>query len=376
MIRKYILKKILKTFVLIAIIFNSLYLIKMVVEEAWLLRGLSGHGELYGTLWLSIIPQLLISTVPFSFLIAVYINIYRMSISSEIVALRSFGYSIFFLFRTLLYLIIPLIFVFILLYSYIGPWSIKLFEEKKVEFLLKSITKNIQPDKINNFDDKIFLFEKNEDNALVNFILTDAKPTKETMIFHSEKLYLSDEASDEGVIKFKFDRGEFLFPNEGEELTSLQFNEMEIPLDRKFDFFGDINFNRLKTQDKDSIDYLRRIHRRELDMNQLVKVMSSFPSDSEEYYQYSWEIYFRLFISTGVILLALFAIPMGNVNPRSPNVWNPLFFLFKLISFYIFLILMQALIVRGIVHPITLFIYPVFTIWLSIRLIKKQEATT
>ena len=127
----------------------SFYTFILLTRETMMLAELiirEGAGpDTIGTLLLFTIPHVVVLTVPMAVLFGILIAIGRLSSDSEIIAMRSSGLSLPFVYRPVLYFSIAIFALNLILINVLVPYSNSRLQEIQTELATRAVKSQIQP---------------------------------------------------------------------------------------------------------------------------------------------------------------------------------------------------------------------------------------
>lgn len=127
----------------------SFYTFILITRETMMLAELiiregAGPGTI-GTLLLFTIPHVVVLTVPMAVLFGILIAVGRLSSDSEIIAMRSSGLSLPFVYRPVLYFSIGIFLINLILINVLVPYSNSRLQEIQTDLATRAVKSQIQP---------------------------------------------------------------------------------------------------------------------------------------------------------------------------------------------------------------------------------------
>ena len=100
----------------------------------------------------------------------------------------------------------------------------------------------------------------------------------------------------------------------------------------------------------------------ELTINELVYEINRLPNNVKDYFEYIDEFHARIVTVLSCLCFAIFALPMGIYNPRSPKAGNIVYMVFVLIIYCMLYAQIRSNLTRGNITPGALYLALVFVI--------------
>ena len=144
-IDKYIFKEILGPLVLGFLVYTFILLIQFLFRSAEMIIRRGVPASVVFELLMTTLPNIVVLTIPMSFLFAILVAIGRLSADSELIALRSSGVSLFYLFRPVLVLSLFLTGINIYLMTQVLPRGNHDLQRLRLTILTKSINQQMEP---------------------------------------------------------------------------------------------------------------------------------------------------------------------------------------------------------------------------------------
>jgi lipopolysaccharide export system permease protein len=302
------------------------------------------------------LPPVLMISVPISLMIGIYAGISRLSADSELIVMRASGVSLSFFFKPALFMAL-LVAAFVLLQTFfLGPLGVRNLEELKYGILKKQTRLNLSVQQINNFFGQklIYIFEKDGD-LFKGIFISDWSPTNHSGIIEAQsgKIFLNDKTHKivfqlyDGKIHNRIDEEGYRiisFKTLDYDLTPPKTENKNVP--SRFNKGNPLE-NRMDT---------------ELTMDELYEEISTLPTDSKKYYEYIDEFHARIVTVLSCLCFAIFALPMGIYNPRSPKAGNIVYMVLVLITYFFIYARLRTMVTGGDISAIALYLALVFII--------------
>lgn len=142
---RYLLAEILGPLALGFLVYTFIMLIRVLFRSADLIIRSDVALETVGKLLLLSLPNIVVLTIPMSFLFAILIAVGRLSSDSELVAIRASGISLFSLYRPILMLSVLLSSLNVYLMLELLPEGNRAFQQLQLEIVTRGISQEIQP---------------------------------------------------------------------------------------------------------------------------------------------------------------------------------------------------------------------------------------
>jgi len=84
------------------------------------------------------------------------------------------------------------------------------------------------------------------------------------------------------------------------------------------------------------------------------------PSDDDDYFEYTEELHSRIVTILSCLCFAIFALPMGIYNPRSPKAGNMVYMISVLIIYFFIYARIRSMVGRGEISPAALYLALLF----------------
>jgi len=297
------------------------------------------------------LSTILLIACPISLMIGVYAGVNRIASDYELVVMRASGISISFIFKPVLFLA-GLVSVFVMLLAfYWSPFGITALEELKFNILKKHTKIQLSVNRINDFfgERLIFIFAKQGD-LLQGIFIADKKKPEQNAVIVAEKGHIHFD-EDRQQIRFNLFNGNIHYDQGEDAYRVVRYRELRydlIPPQRELSNLP----SRYRTQNAD-----RRMKRdTEWTINELWRLLEETPRSEENYYEYLDEYHGRIVTVLSCICFAVFSLPMGIVDPRSPKAGNIIFMVAVLIVYFLIYAQARNLLSQGQTLPAALYL--------------------
>lgn len=142
---RYLIAEILGPLTLGFLVYTFVLLLRVLFRSAELIIGSGVDARIVGKLLLLSLPNIVVLTIPMSFLFAILIAIGRLSSDSELVALRACGVSLFSLYRPILVLSAALTGLNVYLMLDLLPEGNHALQQLRAEIIAQGLSEEIQP---------------------------------------------------------------------------------------------------------------------------------------------------------------------------------------------------------------------------------------
>lgn len=296
----------------------------------------------------SLSPILMMST-PISMMIAIYVGIYRISSDHEIIAMRSAGISLSFLFKPVFF-VSGFISVFSLIITmYLAPLGITNMEKLKFNILKKQAQLNLEAGKINNFWGKKMIFvEKKKGDNLDGVFIADWEHKANSSVIEANRGKIHFDENNQKVF-IQLYNGRIHAAQEKNSYRYVDFEHLEYDLKPVGLQLNNVPSRyRKKPGDRGKMDV-------ELTFDELVNEIKKSPPKSDDYFEYTDELHSRFVTVLSCIAFALFAMPMGIFNPRNPKTGKFVYMIIMMIVYFVIFSQMRSLLVNGKINPVMLY---------------------
>lgn len=358
----YIVRELLFPFMLATGVISAIMLMDQIFQFIPFLQA-SGLEitSVFQMILYSISPILLIAC-PVSILIAVYVGINRITTDYELVVMRASGISLSYIFKPVL-AVASLITLFVLaLAFYLSPFGMSRLEELKFNILKKHTKIQLTENRVNDlFGQKlIYIFEK-KDELLHGIIIADKTLPEHYSLIEADhgRIFFDDSTQ---KILFRLQDGK-IHNDLGEEgyriITYDQLDYDLVPPRR--------NFRNLPSRFRNK-ESQKRTYRTdtELTVDELLERIETVEKESREYFEYVDEYHARIVTALSCVCLAVFALPLGIFDPRSPKSGNILYMLTMIIVYFLIFARARSLMIQGQIHPAVLYLPLLFALGLGL----------
>lgn len=347
----YIVKEMLFPFFLTASIITSILLMDQIFR---FIPFLQASGLELKSVYLMVIyslPPILMITIPVSLLIGIYIGVARISSDYELVVIRAAGVSLSYLFKPVIFISVIVSMLVMLLTFYLSPYGISKLELLKFSILKKQAKIALSVNKINNFFNQklIYIFEK-DDEYLKGIFIADLENPEDHPLIEAQKgkIYMDEEKQ---VVLFHLINGKVHQQIGKKDYRIIEFDQLDYNLappqiDRKHLPVRYRKGDASKRAKKDT----------EWTMNELFDQINHMPETAEEYHDIVDEFHGRIVTILSCICFAVFALPMGIYDPRSPKTGNIIYMVIVIIVYYLLFTQARSMLLQGKAHPVTLYL--------------------
>ncbi len=302
------------------------------------------------------LPPVLMISVPISLMIGIYAGISRLSADSELIVMRASGVSLAFFFKPALFMA-SIVAMFVLLQTFfLGPLGVSNLEALKYNILKKQTRINLSVQQINNFFGQklIYIFDK-EGELFKGIFISDWNATDQSGIIEAKsgRIYLDDKKH---KIVFQLYDGKIhnRLGDEGYRIISFEKLDYDLTPPKAENQKVPSRFNK-ENPSRSRMDT-------ELTIDELYREISSLPSDSKDYFEYVDEFHARIVTVLSCLCFAIFALPMGIYNPRSPKAGNIVYMVLVLITYFFIYARLRAMVTGGDISAIALYLALLFVI--------------
>ena len=303
------------------------------------------------------LPPVLMIAVPISMMIGVYVGISRLSSDSELIAMRASGVSLSFFLKPVV-ILATIVAVFVMGQTfYLSPIGIQKLDALKFNILKRQTKINLAVQQINNFFGQklIYIFEKKGDRFEGIFI-TDWHATPESSLIEAKSGQINLDEKQHNII-FQLENGKIHNTIGKEGYRIIEFEKLDSALSPP-----SINQKNLPNRFKNNDGSLRTRLDTELTVNELVSEIKRLPPKSDTYFEYVDEFHSRIVTTLSCICFAIFALPMGIFNPRSPKSGNVVYMVLVLIVYFLIYAQIRAQVVQGTISAVALYLSLLFVV--------------
>ncbi len=296
------------------------------------------------------LPTIMMIAMPIGMMIAVYVGIYRVSSDSELIAMRAAGMSLKLIFAPVLFLSLAVA-VFVMIQTFwLSPLALRNLDILKFNILKKQTKINLIEGRINHFlGQKMIYVSKIEDDQLQGIFISNwnLKKSKSYIEAKSGTIRFDEK---EKKIDLLLDYGKIHSSGEGQEYSIIHFKHLSYDLAPPGkDLSGLPQRFRKKSGKLGTTDMVMTV-------GELFEKMKQHPPDSIEYFGLVDEFHSRIVTFLSCISFALFALPTGMFNPRTPKTARFLYMLGMIIVYFSLFSRFRILLSEGKAHPVVLYI--------------------
>ncbi|MDH5560999.1 MAG: LptF/LptG family permease [Deltaproteobacteria bacterium] len=346
----YIIKELIFPFILATGVISSILMMDQIYK---FIPFFKASGVEIKVLFLMVIfsmPTILMIASPISLMIAVYVGIHRVSADSEVIAMRASGVSLAFLLKPVFSLSF-LVSLFVLLQSfYLSPTGVSQLEDLKFNILKNQTKINLSVQKVTNFFDQkmIYIFDQ-QDDEYKDLFITDWDQHEGSSVIEAKS----------GVIHFDENNKKIFFIMENGKIHSTQnpnrfrlvhFNRLQYDLASP-----DTDKSRLPTRYQNSGETKNKL---DLEMTQgelYENITRVKDSNKKAYLEYVDEFHGRIVTVLSCFSFAIFALPMGIIDPRNPKTAKFVSMIVMMIIYYSIFSKARSMFVDGKAYAISLY---------------------
>ena len=144
-IDRYVFREVLGPLVLGFLVYTFLLMMQFLFRSAEMIIRRDVPAELVGKLLLLTLPNIVVLTIPMSFLFGILVAVGRLSSDSELVAMRSGGISLYALYRPILAMSLILTIANMFLMVWAVPRGNHALQSLRLDILSGSVTKQVEP---------------------------------------------------------------------------------------------------------------------------------------------------------------------------------------------------------------------------------------
>ncbi len=144
-IDRYVFREVLGPLVLGLLVYTFLLLMQFLFRSAEMIIRRDVPAELVGKLLLLTLPNIIVLTIPMSFLFGILVAVGRLSSDSELVAMRASGISLYSLYRPIFILSLILTILNMFLMVWAVPRGNNSLQSLRLDILSGSVTKQVEP---------------------------------------------------------------------------------------------------------------------------------------------------------------------------------------------------------------------------------------
>lgn len=297
------------------------------------------------------LPPILMVTIPVSLLIGIYIGVARISSDYELVVIRASGVSLAYLFKPVIFISVIVSMVVMLLTFYLSPYGISKLELLKFSIIKKQAKIALSVNKINNFFNQklIYIFDK-DDEYLKGIFIADLENPEDNPLIEAQrgKIYLDEEKQ---VVLFHLVNGKIHYQLGKQDYRIIEFEQLDYNLAPP-----QIDQKHLPTRYRKGNASKLAKRDTEWTVTELLDQIRHTPKNHEGYNDFVDEFHGRIVTILSCICFAVFALPMGIYDPRSPKTGNIIYMVSVIIVYYLLFTQARSMLLQGKVHPIALYL--------------------
>ena len=358
----YIVKELLFPFFLATGIISSIMLMDQIFQFIPFLQasGLEMKSVVQMILY-SLSPILLVAC-PVSILIGVYAGINRISSDYELVVMRSSGVSISYIFKPVLFVALLIAGVVMILAFYVSPFGMSKLEELKFNILKKHTKIQLSVNRVNDFFGKklIYIFEK-EGDLLRGIFIADKTLAEHHTTIEADmgRIYFDDPSQ---KILFRLNNGKIHTYLGEEGYRIITYDQLDYDLVPPKE-----NRSNLPSRFKKNKGNTRKYKTdTELTVGELLERIEKTPPSDALHYDYLDELHARIVTILSCICFAVFALPMGIFDPRSPKAGNIIYMIAVIIIYFLIYAQARSMLLRGEASPAVLYLPLIFALSLGL----------
>jgi lipopolysaccharide export system permease protein len=357
----YIVKELLFPFFLATGIISTIMLMDQIFQFIPFLQasGLEMKSVAQMILY-SLFPILLVAC-PVSMLIGVYAGINRVSSDSELVVMRSSGVSIAYIFKPVLFVALLVAGMVLILAFYVSPFGMSKLEELKFNILKKHAKIQLSVNRVNDFFGKklIYIFDKEGDLLRGIFIADKTLPEHPTIIEADRgRIYFDDQTQ---KILFRLINGKVHTYLGDDGYRIVTYDQLDYDLVPPKENRSNLP-NRFKKNKGNTRKYKTDT---ELTVDELLDRIDKTPPTDPLHYDYLDELHARIVTILSCICFAVFALPMGIFDPRSPKTGNIIYMIVVLMIYFLIYAQARSMLLMGEAPPVVLYLPLVFALSLG-----------
>jgi lipopolysaccharide export system permease protein len=347
----YIVKELVFPFLLTTGIISSILLMDQVFQFIPFLQASGLEIKSVFQMVLYSLNTILMIALPISLMIGVYAGISRVSSDYELVVIRSSGVSISFLLKPVLFVAGLTSLVVMGVAFYLSPLGIGALEELKFNILKKHTKIQLSVNRINDFFGQrlVYVFEQQGDQLKGVFIADQVDPALQPVIEAEKGHIYFDEERQQIIFDLYNGRIHYDLGKAAYRVVDYQVLQYDlIPPQREFGHLP----SRYQNKSAD------RRHKRDTEMtvNELLVMVAQKPPENSMYFEYLDELHARIVTVLSCFCFAIFALPMGIFDPRSPKAGNIVFMIAMLIIYFLIYAQSRSLLTQGKTHPLALYL--------------------
>jgi lipopolysaccharide export system permease protein len=258
-------------------------------------------------LFLSLLPTLLVLTIPLAFLLGVMLGFGRLSADREILALKASGVSLYQMIRPILLLSLPACLLTATMTLYLRPTSETFFRQKLFDLASSRASVGLQPQVFNDDFDNLVLYANHIDDrsgVMKQIFISDERDSAAPAIIVAQKGRLAADSNSMKLLLRLEDGTIHRQPRgSGEDESTyqvLQFSSYDVNLD---------------LEKPTSANKKRRRKNKELSLPELNQAIASSAGEARQ--DLLAELHTRMALPIAPLVFALLGVPLGIQPHRS-----------------------------------------------------------
>ena len=339
-INRYVFRELLTPFVLCVLFFWFIFLMEKMIDIAnWIVNYNIGVLTVILMLFYST-PFFLMYIIPMSLMISILLTFLRLSSDNEITALKTSGRSIYGLMPPVL-VFCGVGFVLTLFFTiHLVPRGNAAIKELTLKTAASNVNIGLKERVFNDSFKNVMLYVNEIDvknKTLVDIFIEDKRePGMANTIIASKGKLTGD--PDKYVFNLALFNGTIHQTKPEERLAiSIYFDTYSLNLD----------LQSMLTAEK-----VRKKHRREMSLDELIHYISSFPEKNKKYYQALLEYHQKFSIPFACIAMGLLAMPLGVQSGPTKRSFSLVLALFFFLLYYLLLSVGYVFGKTGVLPPI------------------------
>jgi len=294
-------------------------------------------------LFLCLTPAFLVFVVPMAFLLGVLVALARLSVDSEIVALKASGVSLYRLSPPVAFLAVITFVVTAFLVFYGVPWGSKTFRETLISLAENEATVNIQEHTFNKiFGDLVIYVDKmsGHEKSFQGIMIHDERDPEATHTITAKKGHLIPEPARQRVVLCLSDGTIHSEDQEGAVYRTIDFDAYQFIISMK------------EEMDKVRARGGMRLMEKEMSVKDLREKIARMRAQGENVRPQLVELHFKFAIPFAALIFGLVGLPLGVQRTRSGKSWGFILSLAIILVYYILFCLGKDLAAYGAVSPL------------------------
>ncbi len=302
---RYLAAEIIGPLALGFLVYTFMLLLRVLFRSANLIIGSGVAVETIGRLLLLSLPNIVVLTIPMSFLFAILIAVGRLSSDSELIAIRASGISLFSLYRPILMLSALLTGVNIYLMLDVLPHGNHALQQLRLDIMTQGLSEEIQPRMPHTgWQDKmLYVFESPPgERRWKGVLLAEAIPSGETQV----------EVAEWGVARAAADGSEILL-----SLTNAFMHRVDLDHPETYDVIHHQEIDlTLATQRPNQAASSVKKSLRELTLRELLLIIDDSETERLVRNLAEVEVHKKFSFPAACLVFGLLGLPLGFTNAR------------------------------------------------------------